>query len=439
MGRVSGRVFTYTSPMLFAVLSCAFSSSAFANLHLPVVNFETATREAISWHPSIAEAAAYLRQQEQQVDVAEAGYYPQVTGGLGTGYDSTSTERWRPRANLGVNQRIWDFGKLSNQIAAEQAGVRANRAQVLISVDVIARDTALTLVEVRRGLGLLDAAKEQLASVTSLSNLVEARYTRGASTRSDALQAKSRIDAAQSTILQIEAELRRWQSNLAFMLNREDTPEVSDDAPPAFTGACAARELNWMEVPAAMQAEAQRDRAMAELRRSRAERYPTVSLGAGVGTEVGNPFGSGRTDYNVGLNVSTNLFDGGATGARARSADFALDAAEAAVENAQLEVSRQLSESGKQIGLFETRLLALNDRQTKMQETRALYRLQYLEMGTRTLVDLLNAEQELSQVRFDAVNSKYDLRRLAIGCLYTAGELRRAFQLEGMRVEGVSL
>jgi adhesin transport system outer membrane protein len=60
-------------------------------------------------------------------------------------------------------------------------------------------------------------------------------------------------------------------------------------------------------------------------------------------------------------------------------------------------------------------------------------------MGTRTLVDLLNAEQELQQVRLDLVNTRHDLRRLNVDCLFNAGEEREAFRLTGLVVEGVRL
>lgn len=403
------------------------------------VDTHTAARAAISWHPSILEAAARLNQQEQQVDAAKAGYYPQITGGIGTGYDSATHSRWRPRGNLGVEQRIWDFGKLKNEVASEEAGVRANRAQILLAVDAIARDTSFSVVEVRRGLALLDVAKEQLESVSAISQLVEARYRRGAATRSDALQAQSRVDAAQSNTLQIEAELRRWQSNLAYLLGREHPPVVATGETGVFENACQSRDINWLRVPAMMQAQARREQALADLRRARAARYPTISLGAGAGTELHDPFVDRRTDYNVGLNITTNLFDGGANRANARSADYALNAAEAALDNVRLESARLLAEAREQATVLNRRLGTLEERKQKMGETKMLYRLQYLDMGTRTLVDLLNAEQELGQTRFDAVNARYDLNRLGIDCLYSTGELRNALELDDMTIEGVAL
>jgi adhesin transport system outer membrane protein len=226
---------------------------------------------------------------------------------------------------------------------------------------------------------------------------------------------------------------------LAFLLGRETPPEVNEEGEESFEGACQNRDIDWMQVPAMLRAEAEREQALAELRRARADRYPTISLGAGASTDIHDPFDDRRTDYNVGLNVSTSLFDGGARGAGARSADYALNAAEAALDAARLESTRLLAEAREQVTIFRERLDTLDMRQAKMEETRKLYRLQYLELGTRTLVDLLNAEQEVSQIRFDAVNSRYDLVRLGVDCLYTAGDLRFALGLEGTTIEGVVL
>jgi adhesin transport system outer membrane protein len=60
-------------------------------------------------------------------------------------------------------------------------------------------------------------------------------------------------------------------------------------------------------------------------------------------------------------------------------------------------------------------------------------------MGTRTLVDLLNAEQEFQQVRFEAVNVAQTLRSLQVDCLYLSGRMRDAFALSGATVRGVTL
>ena len=48
-----------------------------------------AVRLAVEWHPSIGEAIGTLYQQGEGINVARAGYYPQITGGIRGGFDSS--------------------------------------------------------------------------------------------------------------------------------------------------------------------------------------------------------------------------------------------------------------------------------------------------------------------------------------------------------------
>jgi adhesin transport system outer membrane protein len=191
-------------------------------------------------------------------------------------------------------------------------------------------------------------------------------------------------------------------------------------------------------VPLVMAAEAQADRAAAALRRSRADRYPTLSIGGDASTDVTAPLGN-RSIYNLGLRVSSNIFAGGVTRARARGAAFELEAAQAATRRVRNESSQRLAEARQQIDSLSQVVATLQSRENNMRETGRLYRIQYLEMGTRTLVDLLNAEQEFQQVRFEAVNVAQTLRSLQVDCLYLSGRMRDAFALSGATVRGVTL
>ena len=125
--------------------------------------------------------------------------------------------------------------------------------------------------------------------------------------------------------------------------------------------------------------------------------------------------------------------------APARSADYGVRAAEAAERQARNEAGQQLAEAQQQMAGLSQLLTTLAERQDNMVETGKLYRLQYLDMGTRTLVDLLNAEQELQQARFDAANTEHDLRRLAVECLYVSGQARDDSGLTGTSIRGVTL
>ncbi|ERS10910.1 hypothetical protein Q668_19990 [Alcanivorax sp. PN-3] len=54
-------------------------------------------------------------------------------------------------------------------------------------------------------------------------------------------------------------------------------------------------------------------------------------------------------------------------------------------------------------------------------------------------MDILNTEQEIHQSRFEQQNTRFDLRRLQIDCLYNVAEIRAAFGLSSAAVQGVPI
>jgi len=405
----------------------------------PAVTMESAMREVLAWHPSVTQASATLDARGEDVEVARAGYLPRISAGVGSGYDSRISTGWRPRPQLSASQMLYDFGKVAGAVESARAGTRIGRADLLLAVDALIRDTGFAMIEVQRNAALRAIAMKQLARIEDISALVEKRFGKGATTRSDALQAQSRVAAARATLTRIEAEQRRWTTSLSFLLGRETPPAVDPQVPDWLLRSCGrAMTVDWADVPAIMRARAQYEQATAEARRAHAGRLPTIALAGDASADVSSPF-SDRSLYNFGLNVTSDVFGGNAVRARARSADYGVRAAEAAERQARNEAGQQLAEAQQQMAGLSQLLATLAERQDNMVETGKLYRLQYLDMGTRTLVDLLNAEQELQQARFDAANTQHDLRRLAVECLYVSGQARDDFGLTGTSIRGVTL
>ena len=404
------------------------------------ITWEAAAREAIAWHPVLTEAAGELNARGEEVNVARAGYSPQISAGLATGYDSRLTGDWRPRPQVNASQMIFDFGKVSSAVEGARAGTRVGEAEMLLAIDGLVRETGYAMIEVQRGEALYHVAMDQLERIRAISGLVDSRVAKGAATRSDGLQAQARVEAVIATLSQIEAARRRWSSNLAYLLGRSEPPrQVDADVPGWLMAACRQPPPDWDDVPAVMVADAQRDQAVADLKRRKAEQWPTISIGGTSTIDVSDPLSKQRSAYSLGFNVTSNVFGGGISKARVRGASYALDAADAAIERARNETAQRLAEAQQQIDSLNALLQTLASRQNNMDETGKLYRLQYLEMGTRTLVDLLNAEQEFQQVRFEAANAAHDLRRLQLDCLYNSGRTRAAFHLTGTVVRGVTL
>ena len=84
--------------------------------------------------------------------------------------------------------------------------------------------------------------------------------------------------------------------------------------------------------------------------------------------------------------------------------------------------------------------IAIQRRQQLLgEQTRALYQDQYLQLGTRPLLDLLNVDQEIYQAQFNQVLTEAQLRNLELDCLFSTGKMRAVFALDNQRIQGVEI
>lgn len=392
----------------------------------PVTDIESAVRRVVSWHPSIQEATGRIRQQNELIADARSGYRPSVGGGLDLAAQKGDRGDWAPKFNLTASQMIYDFGKVSGRVEAESAISDVRRAEFLATVDDLIRETVLASVEVMRNARLAAIAREQVNDVSAIAELVDARTDRGASTRSDKLQAQARIQAAQSTALEINAEKQRWEGSLNSLLGQVSAAKLRPSFPSSLNKACAGPEPVWESVPTVVAAKSRKREADARVKLARADMLPTIAL---EGTTRMKTWGDGDSDYMIGVTVKGDLYNGGSFRARQNAARYGAQASDAAIAVGRYDAQRSWIQSASQVASLSTLLKSLGSRQTMMRETRDLYQKQFLDLGTRTLLDVLNADQELHSARFDEVNTRFDLYKLNVECAYAAGRLRDAFGL----------
>ncbi len=408
------------------------------------LGLEQAIRVAVDWHPSIGQAIGTLYQQGEGINVAQAGYYPQITGGIKGGYDSGYDGNRNTQAiSISLKQMIYDFGKVDTAVDAARAKVAQSQANILLAIDQVARDTAYAYIEVQRYQHLLLIARDQIHGIGDIVDLAQQRSDMGASTRSDVVQAQSRAEGGMATLQDYKAQYARWQSTLANLLGRRSVPQVTDAFSPGLNQACLAPD-NGDALPAVLAAVAQRSQAQAELAQAKAEAYPTLSLEPSFNQYLDNDYNKDdplvdRTQVGIFLNLEVPIYQGGAISARSRAAGHALTAADSAEDAARLQARQGLTEAQSQTAGLGRRLDALKTREASISQARELYGKQYLELGTRPLLDLLNAEQEIYQSRFDLENTVADLRRLQIDCLYNSGGLRRAFGIDHSTIQHVEI
>lgn len=397
-----------------------------------------AVRIAVASHPAVRSAAGQALQATEGIAAARAGYYPQVSAGVSSQASNSQIEGYGGKhvrqALLSVSQMLYDFGKVEGAVGEAQGSATAARARALLQVDNVARETAQAWLQVHRQQAMSEAAQAQVDGVRALAVLARERQSKGATSQSDVAQAQSRLEAARTQLLSAQAQAQRWRLNLMNLTQSAAPAGIAGAAAPALNSACAVQvqALDAAPPPSVLAAQADLVAAQAARRSADAQLLPTLSLEGAVnrGLDAGSRLaGQQGVVSSLTVTLSAPLYEGGRNQARQRAAVHAAEAAEAAVGHARLSARQQFEDARAQSQDHAQRLPLLGERMATTRLTRDLYREQYLQLGTRSLLDLLNAEQEFHTAHFEQLQSEHEIEQLAVECLYQSGRLREAFGL----------
>lgn len=384
-----------------------------------------------------------LYAQIQQVDVAKAKYYPQVNAGMNNGYtNSYSDSGFSPSLVLSLSQMLYDFGKVASQVRAENAGVAQEQANVLLSIDTVSHETATAIVQVQTWQQMVAVAKEQLDALSAIGRLANQRNDEGASSLSDVVQTDARIEGARSQLVQYQANLESSQATLMTWLGWKNLNAISNDFPSALGRSCELAKPDDKLVPSVLAAWAQANVAQANLDYANAQMTPTVSLEPEVRHYLNDNYAGhesvDRTQYSAWVKVEMPIYQGGGLTARRNAASHALESAQSAIQRTRLDVRKLLADRSEAMNLV-TSLQIQKRQETLSERTRELYQQQYLDLGSRPLLDVLNAEQEVYQARFAQLQTESQLHQLQLNCLYNTGQMRQAFGLENRTIQSVEI
>jgi outer membrane protein len=335
--------------------------------------------------------------------------------------------------SLSLTQPLW---RMANVKAYQQGELQALLAEQQLSL--AGQDL---LLRVARGYFDVLLAQDVLASVGAQKEafalqLAQASrsYQVGVSPITDVNEAQSRYDLtlAQEIAARNDLEVKRRVLERSIArelppLARLD-PEASVDILPAgLQGTLAARAVDdALQVAIGITTETVAQR---EVERQRAGHLPTLDLVASTGENrnvsysgLGGGLGVNTRETVVGLNLSIPIFQGGAVDSRVREAAANLDRAQQELLNARRQARFDAREAllGVQSGsaLHQALRQALSSGETQLRSTR-----RGLEVGVRTRVDVLNAEQQLFATRKDLAASRYEILLSGLKLKAAAGVL----------------
>lgn len=404
-------------------------------------SFNHTVAMALQRSPTITEALAKLAGESSRIDIARAGYYPQISGGLST-EDYTNKQGYGQVWSIDATQMVFDFGKVKSDVNVAEAKLSLAQADALIKIDEVAYDTAIALINLKRYQSLAEIAQQQLKGLSSIAEITKLRAAAGISTQADPVQAQTYLQQAESTLVNQQNQLQQYEHKLRTLIGTDPALITFSIPQNIVVESKLFDEPKYNKIPKLMAAQSAVSLASLEMQQTKLSSYPTLSLKGSLSQAMNgrNPSNNEEngSDSLIKLEMSSNFFQGGAITARNKAAAFSEQAAKAQVSAAYLEVQDELSRLREEVKNKDKLLGILVARKQTTVRTRELYQEQY-KLGTRSAVDLLNAEQAIHSAAQEIENARYDIYGAIIKYLSVTGQSYDVYQLNNTSIQGFTI
>jgi outer membrane protein len=347
----------------------------------------------------------------------------QVFAGSPTPTNSTFSESSSRSSGVNVRQSVFDFGN-STPLGASKSRARQAESEFDAASDALIVRVADAYFNVLTQIETLASSRAEETSVKRQLDQAEKRLEVGLAPITDVHEARARYDSARAaTILQATAlddayealaEITGQKLSNLKGLSPDFRPENSDTRSIEEWVQLALDNNPSLRARADALAAAQKDVGTA-----RAGHFPTLSAQAQYGDDARwgdnvtrttpnafSAFGNESTGPSWGLTLSVPIFSGFATQSRVRQALFQRDAAADSLEQEKRLIMRTTRGAYRNLiagaAEVEARRLAVVSAQAAYEAGEA-----GLEVGTRTIVDVLIAQQQLFLAKREYARSRH--------------------------------
>lgn len=401
-----------------------------AELHVgPPQNLLDIYQSALSQDPSWASARNANQAMQEKLEQGKALFRPTIklnssaSGSetnvkyLGTGsvFRNKGRERFSSYAyGVNVNQPIY---RKENMALYEQSKLQVSQAdqQLLLSKQELMLRVAQAYFDVLLAQDTIDLINAQKSAISRQLEQAKTNFDVGTTTITDVNEAQARYDLTVSqeiaAINQLEIKKRAIQAITGSMpqslaMVRTDLIPSSPE-PEDMQSWVEFSEQNNLAIAIQLH---NLQIASQEVERARSGHFPTLDAIASYtesrNSGSANGFGNELENLTVGLQLEIPLYEGGAVNSRIREAAANLEKAQQDVEVArrQAELNTRQAYLDVSSGVAQIRALeqALASSQSQLDSTNLGY-----EVGVRTSVDVLNAQQQFYSAKHDLLQARY--------------------------------
>lgn len=382
--------------------------------------------------PQYAQAEASRAIVAERPVQARAVLLPNIGGSVGTtryhnAAGSSRTGSW----GVDLRQTLFDYGKISSLRSARALDRGAGYALAASGQDLIIR-TSAAYFNVLVQMETLAAAEAAESAAKKQFDYASKRLEVGLAPITDVHEARAQYDGARAnTLLARNAVQDAYQA----LLEITDAPVnvlkgLPDDFKPGLPSERSAAE--WVAEalannPALQSQEAKLDAAEADVATARAGHYPTLGLQASYGKALTGlydpPFlGPNTASTSVGLSLNIPIFAGFATQSGVRSALAQRDNTAEVLEQTKRAIERSTRSAYQ---AMVTGISEVEARRLEVVSAQSAYEASQvgLEVGTRTVLDVLNNQRTLFSAQQAYAQAKYSFLQSRLLLEQSAGSL----------------
>jgi outer membrane protein len=363
-----------------------------------------------------------LKGTDATVALAGAQARPQIAATVGINRDLTrSGVLVTSRASgpvlsggLDLNLPLFAGGRIRNSVGAAKARVEAERAALRAVEGEVFAEAVEAYMDVMRDRAVEDLNENQVRVLSENLRATTSLFNAGDLTRTDIAQSQARLSSATAQLSLAQARLTASEENyLRVVGRRPDTLAPPPPLPPLPATANEAARMAIARNPRLTAALQQARAAGLDVRVAFADRLPSVAgvLGGDYVNYLSDSFGVGvpRTGVQTTLGVTTRipLYQGGAPSARIRQAR----AAEGELMERTVATERTVVANARSAFVtYQASLKAIQSNQDAVTANELALRGTRAErsVGSRTVIEVLNAEQELLASRVQLIAARRD-------------------------------
>lgn len=375
-------------------------------------------------NPSLTAARAGLRATDEGVPIAKAAARPTLSATADyqefvlRSANSFSAPLRAANANANLSFPLYQGGGVKNSIRAADARVESGRANLRFTEADVFTAIVSVYMDVMRDAAIVELNRRNGAVLETNLQASRDRFEVGDLTRTDVAQSEARLAVARG---QLETALAQLDTSLENYLRFVGLPARNLEQPPALPGLprspAEAVAIAIESNPQLLAASADAKAARYDVRVAAASRLPRLSavassgynnyLGTLTSSLPGRVFQQAQTTATIGLSATIPLYQGGLPAAEVRRAT-ALESQ--ALEQTIFVERRVVAEARAAYSRYQAT-------QAVIQSSKAAIAANELALegvraensiGTRNVLDVLNAEQELLNSRVQLVTAERD-------------------------------